>query len=288
MPVEFLHDVQNCIEINTTDFISVGEDQIIKIEYQNDAGIISTAEYIVNDVILNTMSPQNPDEPSTENKRVKPLVTITDQVVILPFESTPSASFGLPQTTIEASNTIFGGQAKSNDQTDILIDSNCLELGSDILSPRSEDDSSAETDLTSLNWLHNITNIMPVPNLPTPPISPKPKKKTPTGQEDLTININYYQKNGEKKPPFSYATLICMAMGKNGNKMTLSAIYHWIRENFLYYRKADPNWQVCVIQQKVPLTQWYLIGGPRTHGHFPGGPARHTCQKDIVKKWCTI
>lgn len=119
------------------------------------------------------------------------------------------------------------------------------------VAPSSNESASAvETDLTSLNWLHNITNIMAVPNLPTPPVSPKPpKKKAPPNnggqQEDLTININYYKKNGDKKPPFSYATLICMAMGRNGNKMTLSAIYHWIRENFLYYRKAHPSWQVC-------------------------------------------
>ncbi|XP_017786893.1 PREDICTED: forkhead box protein N2-like [Nicrophorus vespilloides] len=114
---------------------------------------------------------------------------------------------------------------------------------SSMLSPKSVDDNLPETDLTSLNWLHNITNIMSVPNLPTPPVSPKPKKKPTSNQEDLTININFYKKNGDKKPPFSYATLICMAMGKNGNKMTLSAIYHWIRENFLYYRKAHPSWQ---------------------------------------------
>lgn len=111
-----------------------------------------------------------------------------------------------------------------------------------------QNENGVETDLTSLNWLHNITNIMAVPNLPTPPVSPKPPKKKVQNnsgqQEDLTININYYKKNGDKKPPFSYATLICMAMGRNGNKMTLSAIYHWIRENFLYYRKAHPSWQV--------------------------------------------
>lgn len=34
-----------------------------------------------------------------------------------------------------------------------------------------------------------------------------------------------------------------MAMRSNKNKMTLSAIYAWIRENFLYYRVADPAWQ---------------------------------------------
>ncbi|KAF2879079.1 hypothetical protein ILUMI_27088 [Ignelater luminosus] len=191
--------------------------------------------------------------------------------------------FGLPQTTIEASNEIFGMSQNEIEilgipQNEITVSQNSseelmeiskgdLDTSSDyeimedrvanlhkvqnvetdlkacMLSPKSESDNS-ETDLTSLNWLHNITNIMAVPNLPTPPISPKPKKKPQSNnQEDLTININFYKKNGDKKPPFSYATLICMAMGKNGNKMTLSAIYHWIRENFLYYRKADPSWQ---------------------------------------------
>lgn len=53
-----------------------------------------------------------------------------------------------------------------------------------------------------------------------------------------------YKKNGDTKPPFSYSTLICMAMKAKGNKVTLSSIYGWIRENFLYYRNADPSWKV--------------------------------------------
>ncbi|RWS30257.1 forkhead domain-containing protein-like protein, partial [Leptotrombidium deliense] len=55
-----------------------------------------------------------------------------------------------------------------------------------------------------------------------------------------------YKTNGLIKPPYSYATLICMAMKANKNKMTLSAIYKWIRENFLYYRNADPSWQISI------------------------------------------
>lgn len=53
-----------------------------------------------------------------------------------------------------------------------------------------------------------------------------------------------YKVDGTIKPPYSYATLICMAMKANRNKMTLSSIYKWIKENFLYYRNADPSWQV--------------------------------------------
>jgi len=55
-----------------------------------------------------------------------------------------------------------------------------------------------------------------------------------------------YKNNGDKKPPFSYSTLICMAMKAKGNKVTLSSIYGWIRENFLYYRNADPSWKVII------------------------------------------
>lgn len=53
-----------------------------------------------------------------------------------------------------------------------------------------------------------------------------------------------YRTTGNIKPPYSYASLICMAMKANKNKMTLSSIYKWIKENFLYYRNADPSWQV--------------------------------------------
>lgn len=46
------------------------------------------------------------------------------------------------------------------------------------------------------------------------------------------------------KPPYSYATLICMAMNDAvDNRVTLAGIYGWIIENFAYYRTADPSWQ---------------------------------------------
>lgn len=53
-----------------------------------------------------------------------------------------------------------------------------------------------------------------------------------------------FDANDPTKPPFSYASLIGMAMKANHNKMTLRAIYKWIREKFIYYRNAPPTWQV--------------------------------------------
>lgn len=63
----------------------------------------------------------------------------------------------------------------------------------------------------------------------------------------MAANAQEYAVNPRKKPPYSYATLICLAMAANDNKITLSNIYAWIRENFIYYQIADPTWQVMLI-----------------------------------------
>ncbi|XP_047517586.1 forkhead box protein J3-like [Pieris napi] len=109
-----------------------------------------------------------------------------------------------------------------------------------------------ETDLTNLNWLQNITNIMSIPQCPISPVTAPKSQSTRLEkfnqtitkcQEDFMANRDDYKNNSEKKPPYSYSTLICMAMRYNNDKMTLSAIYSWIRDNFKYYRNADPTWQ---------------------------------------------
>lgn len=61
---------------------------------------------------------------------------------------------------------------------------------------------------------------------------------------DLAENAVKYRTDPDAKPPFSYATIICLAMRANNNKVSLSNIYAWIRENFLFYKYADPAWQV--------------------------------------------
>ena len=67
-----------------------------------------------------------------------------------------------------------------------------------------------------------------------------------------------YKTVGDIKPPYSYASLICMAMKTNQHKMTLSSIYKWIKENFLYYRNADPSWQIN-FRRKIILLRCYII-----------------------------
>lgn len=47
-----------------------------------------------------------------------------------------------------------------------------------------------------------------------------------------------------KKPPYSYATLIGMAILRAGDRrLTLSQIYKWIADSFQYYRTSNNGWQ---------------------------------------------
>ena len=121
------------------------------------------------------------------------------------------------------------------------------------------EDSQDELDdsLTNLQWLHNITVLDITPaGLATessPSSSPRSSEddlaETSSEKSDPEVikqdsKIDYMS-DPNRKPPYSYATLICMAMRETKKtKITLSAIYKWIRENFVYYRHADPTWQV--------------------------------------------
>ncbi|XP_045893720.1 forkhead box protein J1-A [Micropterus dolomieu] len=67
-----------------------------------------------------------------------------------------------------------------------------------------------------------------------------------------------YKTNARIKPPYSYATLICMAMqASKKSKITLSCIYKWITDNFCYYRHADPTWQNS-IRHNLSLNKCFI------------------------------
>ncbi|XP_047426973.1 forkhead box protein J1-A [Mugil cephalus] len=67
-----------------------------------------------------------------------------------------------------------------------------------------------------------------------------------------------YKTNANIKPPYSYATLICMAMqASKKSKITLSCIYKWITDNFCYYRHADPTWQNS-IRHNLSLNKCFI------------------------------
>lgn len=119
-----------------------------------------------------------------------------------------------------------------------------------------EEQASLDDSLTNLQWLHSIsiqdiapstTSITPAPSPSTNSCDSDDRSDTSDGFKDVHSkepNVDY-KNDANHKPPYSYATLICMAMREtNKTKITLSAIYKWIKENFMYYRIADPTWQV--------------------------------------------
>lgn len=54
--------------------------------------------------------------------------------------------------------------------------------------------------------------------------------------------------SADGKPPYSYASLISFAINSSPvQKMTLNEIYHWIMDNFPYYKDAGVGWKVSNI-----------------------------------------
>lgn len=120
------------------------------------------------------------------------------------------------------------------------------------LTPAPHDDS-----LTSLQWLTGVKVNDILEGKPIQYSSP-PSPATSTSSDETTDDKSFlrrdsryysvdYRQNHEIKPPYSYAALIIMAMKSKGcGKMTLSEIYKWISDNFVFYRNAEPTWQVSI------------------------------------------
>nr|XP_033818060.1 forkhead box protein J1 [Geotrypetes seraphini]XP_033818061.1 forkhead box protein J1 [Geotrypetes seraphini] len=101
---------------------------------------------------------------------------------------------------------------------------------------------------------------MGMPHTPGKPISSSTSRTAHLGmgiQAQPMEDIDY-KTNPHIKPPYSYATLICMAMQASKKiKITLSAIYKWITDNFCYFRHADPTWQNS-IRHNLSLNKCFI------------------------------
>ncbi|XP_077183835.1 forkhead box protein J1 [Paroedura picta] len=97
---------------------------------------------------------------------------------------------------------------------------------------------------------------MGMPHTPGKPISSSTSRTAHLQGQPLE-DIDY-KTNPHVKPPYSYATLICMAMETSKKtKITLSDIYKWITDNFCYFRHADPTWQNS-IRHNLSLNKCFI------------------------------
>lgn len=88
---------------------------------------------------------------------------------------------------------------------------------------------SLDESLTNMQWLCKLDS--------NPLLETQKTNDTTTAE---TTSVNPYP-----KPPYSYATLILLAINSTQEKrMTLQHIYKWIEDNFPYYKNCKKAWKV--------------------------------------------
>ena len=108
-----------------------------------------------------------------------------------------------------------------------------------------------DDSLTDMQWLQRMDSHAGLTGLEQPPPDPSHRSEKDTKSKDgCRKKLEYSSKRNSRKPPLSYASLISLAISSTPQKMmTLSGIYHWIENNFPFYRSPEARaWKasVCV------------------------------------------
>jgi hypothetical protein len=99
-------------------------------------------------------------------------------------------------------------------------------------------DSSLGSSLTSLAWLPQAEPVAKL-NLS----NSCRNMKFDTIEEEQPTKVDW-KTNADTKPPFSYITLIYRAIESMAkDKVTLSDIYGYITENYIWYQYCDQGWK---------------------------------------------
>ncbi|KAK6176351.1 hypothetical protein SNE40_014652 [Patella caerulea] len=109
--------------------------------------------------------------------------------------------------------------------------------------------SDIDESLSDLGWLRNLNvgkfnNTTPTRIIHSPSSVYREVLQTKEINTNNSTEYRYHQSNGFNKPPYSYATLISMAInGTKEKRINISSIYKWITDNFPYYKMADSHWK---------------------------------------------
>lgn len=95
-----------------------------------------------------------------------------------------------------------------------------------------------QDDLTCLSWLHQRSDLLPLQPI---------VKTNPLPQLELCLESPRPACNVTSKPPYSFSSLIFMAIEDSPYKrLPVKDIYEWIENNFPYYRSATGGWRNSV------------------------------------------
>uniref|UniRef100_A0A8C4QDF3 Forkhead box protein G1 n=1 Tax=Eptatretus burgeri TaxID=7764 RepID=A0A8C4QDF3_EPTBU len=109
-----------------------------------------------------------------------------------------------------------------------------------------------DDSLTSLHWLQEFSIV------PCSPAVAETAGVLGAASQPITTRNHRFLRDPGTKPPFSYASLIYMAMhASRRSKVTLAFIYKWITDNFCYYRHAEPSWRNS-IRHNLSLNQCFV------------------------------
>lgn len=114
---------------------------------------------------------------------------------------------------------------------------------------------------------NNLHPLSPVHSSPIAPTRTKKQKSEgcPRSNGNLSVDeilrsLENRKLNNEleKKPPYSYAILICLAILQSPEgKLTLSQIYNWIATHFTFYKPKDASWQNS-IRHNLSLNEAFI------------------------------
>ncbi|CCF58881.1 hypothetical protein KAFR_0F02850 [Kazachstania africana CBS 2517] len=119
----------------------------------------------------------------------------------------------------------------------------------------------------SKDYMSNSQPLSPTRSSPLAPIRAKKQKSEGSSRsngnlslDEILTSLEKRKLTGElnKKPPYSYAILICLAILQSPEgKLTLSQIYNWITTHFSFYRPKDSSWQNS-IRHNLSLNEAFI------------------------------
>lgn len=161
---------------------------------------------------------------------------------------------GLVKLSKSMNNSVVGNQAERA-KVKVNLSKSCF-------GALPTDKKPLDLDLTNLNWLQNNNLLKGIHNGSKPGCLSPPQDIDldltfvpgtqihgggPKNTSSPKMNLSNAKSNSPRKPPYSFSSLIFMAIEDSPNKkLPVKDIYNWITERFPYFQNAPLGWKNSV------------------------------------------